>query len=253
MRSVAACAVAFALCSFAHSAIAASISNPITAPGPASEIERIIPSAVSGVMPGDPGTAPKPGYFPELPPSRPCTKQNLIGVWQLYQLYENPTGSETTNFAAQPYQFLLFDLDDTYKETRSSIAVNAAAGIAGIKNLQLDTLQQYLVNDTGIIYFYKDSIATDNLACFIVANPTGQFMPGQMLLMPPIGQSTSRVARVYRQLTKNASNAPTRAEAIREIRQRRAELQRQLEQRRMPKMKRAVKKKAPQRRVQQAQ
>ncbi len=162
---------------------------------------------ISAVVPVRPATvatpaspvaaAPQAAYFPVLPPSRPCAKKHMVGVWKLRQIYENPAGNETSAFAAQPSQYLYFNWDDTYKQYKSSTAVDDDAAANQMLNNPSEGLLQYVINDKGIVFFYKNSVSTDSLACFIVANATEQFAAGQLLMMPPMGQSAARMVRVY--------------------------------------------------------
>lgn len=134
--------------------------------------------------------------FPALPPSRTCTPADVPGVWRMANVYESPVGLEVSAFRTNPVQYIWFRPDTIYYK------------FAGQKNLPLPTIggimkkgakgtQQYVVNESGIIYFYVNSAAIDTQACFIVANATGSFKVKQMLLMPPEGQIKGRLVKVY--------------------------------------------------------
>ncbi len=193
--------------------------------GPPPAIDSIVPSQPEGAVPAtvipapmvddmvddfvlpqnkpvptaqNPGQ-PKPGepaYFPQLPPASACLKKDIVGLWRLTRVYETPVHSETQTFAAQPYQYMFFDWEDTYRQLKNSTAVDEKALVEQFRTAGGD-LQQYVVNETGFVYFYTNSVATETMACFIVANQTNEFTLGDMLLMPPAGQSAVRMVKVY--------------------------------------------------------
>ncbi len=140
---------------------------------------------------------PQQGVVPPLPPSNPCAQNGLLGIWKLARVYENPASAETAAFSSFPYQFLTLNADSTYKEYKS--ATNEAGKVVfnKIRFQQPPNLQQYLSHESGALYFYKDGVATDTQMCFIVASAQGEFKAGQMLLMPPQGQSSVRLIKVY--------------------------------------------------------
>jgi hypothetical protein len=137
--------------------------------------------------------------FPSLPPSRPCTMQDVQGMWRLLDVFEDPPGQEMGNFAVNRYQYMLFDKDNVFgKYSSPTISLPAVMLKPEIeKQARQQGLQQYLLNESGVLYFYSQGIATDSMACFIVANERGVFTVGQMLLMPPKGQIKGRLVKSY--------------------------------------------------------
>jgi hypothetical protein len=161
----------------------------------------VAPAQVAGTPYAPP---PAVGYFPALPPSRPCVKKDMRSAWKLVQVYENPIGTALAQFNAEPFQYLYFDPDTTIREYKSSQQPLSGMEVKQKMMAQQGTLKQYLVHESGIIYFYQDGVAVDSQACFIVANRQEPFVPGQMLLMPPAPpegqQAASRVVKVFKRI-----------------------------------------------------
>lgn len=161
--------------------------TPITPGVPTAQTSPVVVSEAAGG-----------GWFPALPPSRPCVRQDVDGLWRLKNVYESPAGAELSDFSTQPYQYILFQRDDTYRTYKSSweersdgVVVDLLMGVVP------SSLQQYLVHASGMIFFYTDGVASATQACFIVVTGQDVFLSGQMLLMPPEGQSASRLVKVY--------------------------------------------------------
>jgi hypothetical protein len=165
---------------------------------------------------------PQAGYFPQLPPSRPCARPDADGFWKLKYVFENPVSSETLSFRSQPHQYILFLRDDTYKTHKAIWADKTETTIK--TQMMTETppkLQQFVVHESGFIYFYNDGVAVDTQACFIVANSRGEFKEGQMLLMPPEGQSPTRLVKVYESIDEDNQSSSGGAPPPRQRRPRR--------------------------------
>lgn len=135
--------------------------------------------------------------FPSLPPSKPCTKNDILGLWQLVDVHEAPAGRELADFRAFPHQYLLFNANDTYGRINTQIVEKPEDIIRSIEGQTPPVLRQFVVDKAGFVFFYQNRVATDTQACFIVANRSGKFWPGQMLIMPPKGQHVGRLVSVY--------------------------------------------------------
>lgn len=146
--------------------------------------------------PAQPAAATATG-FPQLPQSRACTADDLPGVWKLLRVYEAPSGIEMTAFVTNPVQYILFDANSIYGKYNAGRTELPAPSIRNAITQHASGLQQYLVDASGFVFFYQDKAAIDTQACFIVANPLGQFLAGQMLLMPPEGTIQGRLVKVY--------------------------------------------------------
>ena len=148
--------------------------------------------------PAQPAYVPPPATaFPQLPPSRACATQDLPGIWKLHRVYEAPLGTEMTAFLANPVQYILFDANSTYSKYNAGQTEIPPASIRGEITQHTSGLQQYVVDASGFVFFYQDGKAIDTQACFIVANPLGQFQAGQLLMMPPEGTIQGRLVKVY--------------------------------------------------------
>lgn len=161
-------------------------------PQPAQNLPPL-PSAAAPAVP----VSPYASGFPALPPSRPCTRRDILGIWKLLALYEEPAGSKTAEYQNSPMQYLSFDRDSTYGEVRAGRSDLTVQGVRDALVNQAADMPQFVAQESGFVYFYKKSIAVDTQACFIVVTQEGNFMPGQMLLMPPQGQHAGRLVRSY--------------------------------------------------------
>ncbi len=131
-----------------------------------------------------------------LPPSRACSKREVPGIWKLIQIFEVPSGAETADFAENSVQYMLFNPNSIYGKYNSGADRSFPPDWCVQPDSQHNSaLQQYLVQNTGIMLFLSDRIAIDTQACFIVVNPVGNFSAGQMLLMPPEGQIQGRLVK----------------------------------------------------------
>lgn len=187
------------------------------APAPASTINSILP---------DMATAPAntvTGYFPALPPSKPCGKTDIDGIWKLVQLYELPKGVETEGFTAKPFQYFFFNNNGTYKESRQTQNISLESIKRNLLIRDEENVLQYVVHESGIIFFYNNSVPSDSLACFIVANPRDQFKIGQMLLMPPANADGSvpavRLVKVYQKVWNQPGKQAQKVQAAKQAKQ----------------------------------
>lgn len=146
--------------------------------------------------------------FPKLPRSKYCDKNTILGAWKLLMVYEVPSGREIGLYTLRPLQYMIFEPDSRYGEYVSSlraISPNDARQFA----LDQKAPQQYTLNNSGIVFFYKNAIATDSLACFIVADNDGPFEAGQMLLMPPEKAAGGRrMVKVYQKMPLEPEGTP---------------------------------------------
>lgn len=156
--------------------------------------------AVPSITPSAPAPTSSLDVFPRLPQSTVCTKEKLIGIWKLLMVYEVPSGREIQLYTSNPLQYYVFNSDSRYGQYSS---VLHAVTLAEVKNLAINNqrgIQQYSLNQSGVLYFYKDQFATDSMACFIVAANTPPFMAGQLLLMPPKKTARGRMVKVYQKM-----------------------------------------------------
>lgn len=146
--------------------------------------------------------------IPPLPPSRPCQREDIVGMWRLLNLYEAPTGPETAAMANSPVQYFLFDQDNTYGRLNAGNVQMPAQNVREAIQRSSSSLHQFVLDQAGMLYFYQDSLAIDTMACFIVANSRTPFQPGQMLLLPPEGQAATRLIKVYEHVKRGPPQNP---------------------------------------------
>jgi hypothetical protein len=141
------------------------------------------------------------GIFPELPKSSLCTKEKLLGTWKLLIIYEVPHGTELDTYTTLPVQYRVFLSDNRNGEY---LGMLRSLTLAQVRNLAIDKqedLKQYSVNESGRLFFYRNRVAVDSLACFIVEESKAPFMRGQLLLMPPERSSQGkRLLKVYQRV-----------------------------------------------------
>lgn len=136
--------------------------------------------------------------FPELPPSRLCKKRDVLGMWKLSMVFETPAGTQVEDFGTYPYQYVLFNDTSIYQMYKSARDENSEPEVLRyLQSSNSKVLEQFVVDDNGVIFFYKDGVAVDSMACFIVANPLDPFTEGQMLFMPPPERATMRMVKAY--------------------------------------------------------
>ena len=152
-----------------------------------------------------------PGTVPELSPARPCTQKDAEGLWKLIQVYEEPAGPESAVFYSMPSQYIKLKPDSTFEQydTERDVPMKISALEALMKE-GTKTLQQYVMQVGGQLYFYRDGVAIKQQACFIVAESNSYFGAGQMLFMPPNTQSPTRWVKVYSRVWR-ATDAPPAA------------------------------------------
>jgi hypothetical protein len=138
--------------------------------------------------------------FPKLPLSKICTKDKLVGAWKLLMVYEVPAGNELSIFRRNPLQYIIFDADNRYGEFISSLRAVSMREVRSYSITQQKVLQQYVVNKYGILFFYKDGIPVDSLACFVAVSNDPPFEDGQLLLMPPENVARGRMVKVYQKM-----------------------------------------------------
>lgn len=185
--------------------------------GTPQEVPQLAPQAQPVQPPSDQYYAAnayqeKNRQFPPLPPSRACTSGDIHGNWKLIDVYEEPPGNALAEYGLRPNQYIQFFQDNTYARFSDPYARKLTPEDVRreVKKTQPEgALYQYVMGETGAIYFYSQGVATDSLACFIVANQRGNFAVGQMLLMPQAGQQSSRFVKVYIRHTEDAV-APTK-------------------------------------------
>ncbi len=154
----------------------------------------------SPITPSAPAPTSSMDVFPRLPQSTVCTKEKLIGIWKLLMVYEVPSSREMQLYMNNPLQYYVFNSDSRYGQYNS---VLHAVTLAEVKNLAINNqrgIQQYSLNQSGVLFFYKDQFAVDSMACFIVAANTPPFMSGQLMLMPPKKSARGRLVKVYQKM-----------------------------------------------------
>ncbi len=178
----------------------------------------IMPLQPAPASPATAANTPQPAasklsnVFPELPPSRPCTHEDLWGYYGIEKLYEQPAGKESADFQAAQLQFLHFAADSTYRSVKlAGRAPSRKAFYDKFKRNEGDPLLQYVVHE-GFLYFYNNGKPLETQACFIVANEQGEFKKGYLLLMPPAPQEgevvSSRLLKVYKNFNRPRGKKP---------------------------------------------
>ena len=175
--------------------ITASVAN--AASSKANSPKAVIPSTRVTPLPAIEKPAEVKSAFPELPPSRPCTSDDMRGLFHLISVYEDPQGVETSSFRASPNQYIQFRASSVYARINMEQEGVSPRDIAKQMRDHAAGLLQYVIQDNGFIYFYQNSVAIDVQACFVVATGKGPFKAGQFLFMPPKGQIQGHLVKVY--------------------------------------------------------
>jgi hypothetical protein len=182
--------------------------DAVAAPPPAESPPPAPPAVPAVPVPENVPVAlqPNSGNFPPLPPSRPCARPDADGLWQLKNVFEKPRGPTSADFANNPYQYILFLRDDTYRTYKEVWGEKYPEELKyELQNTPPTSVQQFVVHESGMVFFYVDGQNIDSQACFIVANALGPYQAGQMILMPPEGRIATRLALVYERVLENAA------------------------------------------------
>lgn len=170
---------------------------PVASPSAGGQIDTLVPRTTGSTYRAVDSNAPR---FSPLPPSRPCDAKNVIGQWVSAGVFEQAAGSPNADFKPLATATLQFDPNGTYSEARQGQAVAA------------NSLNQYVVTNSGLLYYYRDSKVIASTACFIVASQQDIFLPGQMLHMPPAPTDGSlpsvRRVTVYKRPDRSLDVAP---------------------------------------------
>lgn len=158
------------------------------------------PSQMPPMPTPEPAPQPAQVVIPALPPSLPCKTEWLQGLWLLQRVYEAPPGKETESYNANPVQYIGFDKDSRFYRYNGGRAELDPETVYKQITEHSGALLQYLLQDAGMLYLYRDSVATETSVCFIVAETKPPYGAGNLLLMPPKGQITGRLIKVYKKV-----------------------------------------------------
>ncbi len=164
-------------------------------------------------LPARPQAATQPAVvagpaIPPLPPSLPCKAQWITGLWLLQNLYESPAGKESETYALNPMQYVGFGKDSRlYRYNGGRTAMDPKEVLKLVMG-HSGALLQYLLQDAGMLYLYQDSVATDSLVCFIVAETHPPYAAGNLILLPPKGAVQGRLIKVYKKVWPPKKPAP---------------------------------------------
>jgi hypothetical protein len=129
-------------------------------------------------------------------------------LWELKNVYESPLGAETEAFNQSPAQYIGFRKDTRFFRYNAGKSRMDPKMVYKTVNEHSGALLQHLLQDGGMLYIYQDSVATDTLVCFVVAETKPPFGAGNLILMPPKGQITSRLVKVYRKVWPPKNQPP---------------------------------------------
>jgi hypothetical protein len=177
------------------------------------DISQVVPGNAAGnklekppqQMPLMPKAEPPPSQarevtIPELPPSLPCKQKWLFGLWELKRVFESPLGTETAAYNENPVQYIGFRKDTRFFRYNAGKTRMDPQEVYKIVNSHSGALLQHLLQDGGMLYIYQDSVATDTLVCFVVAESRPPYGAGNLILMPPKGQVAGRLIKIYRKV-----------------------------------------------------
>jgi len=150
--------------------------------------------------PTPPQAAGQQVTIPDLPPSLPCKTEWLAGLWLQTQAFESPLGKETELFKQNPMQYIGFSKDSRLYRYNSGKTYTDPKVVLDLVTNHSGALVQYLLQDTGMLYFYQDSVAIDSQVCFIVAETHPPYAAGNLILMPPKGTIQGRLIKLYRKV-----------------------------------------------------
>ncbi|MDE3061215.1 MAG: hypothetical protein KGJ06_09405, partial [Pseudomonadota bacterium] len=141
--------------------------------------------------------------IPPLPKSRTCHKDDVVGLWQMRQIYQVPAGQELRMYQRFPSQYFLYRPDDTYMVYITTKNKQPPHEVFDQMNQRkVPWLWQFIVDKSGFLFIYRNGkpVNSETEACFIVAKSTRDFDSGEMILMPPEGKVKERLVKVYKKI-----------------------------------------------------
>lgn len=173
------------------------------------------PAPAQGPAAGQPAAAqgtPASG----LPQVRACAQKDILGVWKLISVAEDPVGPTTETFYREPQQYLWFQDNSLYGEESGVQAFSDQNTLVQmIRRKESQALLQYVLTEKGVVYMYKNRIATDGLNCAYVMQYQEPYKEGDIILFAS-EKNPTRLMKLYRQTFKGvvpASAAPPAAPA----------------------------------------
>lgn len=166
------------------------------------------PAPVPAAPVGQPAAATgKPAT--SLPQVRACTQKDIIGIWKLISVAEDPVGPTTETFYREPQQYVWFQDNSLYGEESGIQAyADASSLMQVIRRKESQALMQYVVTEKGVIYVYKNRIATDGLNCAYVTFYQEPYKEGDIILFAS-EKNPTRLMKLYRQTLQTApASAP---------------------------------------------
>lgn len=146
-----------------------------------------------------------------LPQVRPCSAKDIVGIWKLVSIAEDPIGPTTEQFNREPQQYLWFQDNSLYGEESGIQSYSEASPLMqNIRRKESQALLQYVVTEKGIIYMYKNRIATDGLNCAYVTQYQEPYKEGDIILFAS-EKNPTRLMKLYRKPFEGAAAAPAPA------------------------------------------
>lgn len=157
-----------------------------------------------GGQPAAAGDKPMTG----LPQVRSCTQKDIIGIWKLISIAEDPVGPTTENFYREPQQYIWFQDNSLFGEESGIQVYSEASSLMQVmRRKENQALLQYVVTEKGVIYTYKNRIATDGLNCAYVTYYQEPYKEGDIILFAS-EKNPTRLMKLYRQTLRSAPSDP---------------------------------------------
>lgn len=150
--------------------------------------QTVLPPPITSMPVQDPNA---PG-FRRQPRVRFCYQNDMRGFWKLRRVFETPEGVMAGDFKEFSHQYFYFEGNGIRYDLKSKQEhVDRGKLLQAMKDSKGDDLQQFVVNDSGGLYFYTNRELAGSYYCGIAEESGGPYLQGDMILTPAEGQGGS--------------------------------------------------------------
>ncbi len=129
---------------------------------------------------------------------RPCVDADMQGLRKLRNVLETTVGPGTAAFNNAPHQYIFFRKNQTFATVSGSVFYPGPKPLnEALRTAFKNNMHQYVLGESGALYYYKDGKATDAYTCRVVTKPQGNYRQGDMLLITSKAGSKEATVRLY--------------------------------------------------------
>lgn len=138
-----------------------------------------------------------------------CSTNDVRGLWRLIRVIETPKAERSQDFKNAPHQFVLFNIkQSTFSEIKSKEPVNnRKLAIQGLNRAYAALPQQFVLDENGVLFIYKNRVFSHSYYCGISKNKAGIYRKGDMVLRPTAVEKSGVYELYRRPVTQRAKKA----------------------------------------------